>query len=138
MYQQIIKIYPFYKDSWIIVNSKIAEKHIDRSSFIYGQTGIPKDIAYFFHADDLKPGEKIKVYLSFKGKLYEGEITMDINERIKLSWWKELRNEINSKLEFCSKYFIDDNCATDEIQDRPFIRFIRIREDTYKIEFIIR
>lgn len=138
MYQQIIKIYPFYKDSWIIISAKIAEKHIDRSAFIYGQTGIPRDIAHFFHADNLKSGEKIKAYLSFKEKLYDSEITMDITERIKLSWGKELRDEINSKLEFCSKYFIEDNCSTDEIQERPYIRFIKIRENTYKIEFIIR
>lgn len=138
MYQETIKVYPFYKDSWTIVSDKIAEKQVDRSIFKYGQFVIPKYIVYFFEADNLKPGNKNEINLFHSNKLYSADVTMDITEKIKLSFEKELKDVINTELFFCSRCFIEDDYATDEIKNRPYIRFNKVSENLYKIEFLIR
>lgn len=138
MYQQIINIYPVYKDSWTILSAETAEKHVDRSIFKYGQTGIPKEIKVFFHVENLKPGSREGITLLHNNKSYVGEISIDNTARTKLSWGKELNDVINTKLGYCSKYFIEDDRTTDEIVDRPYIKFTRVSDKAYKIELLIK
>jgi hypothetical protein len=71
-------------------------------------------------------------------KTYAAEISVDTASRAKLSWGKELNEVINTKLAYCSKYFVEDDCMTEEIDDRPFITFIRLSDIKYKIEFVIK
>lgn len=138
MQQQKIDIYPFYKDSWTIYNSKIAEKHVDRSIFMYGQTRLPKEVAAFLGSADLKHGYSKEIKLSHSNKLYIGEISTDTVGRTKLSWGKELRDVINAKLIYSSKFFIEEDCATDEMMNRPYIKFIKVSDILYKIELLFK
>lgn len=137
MQQQKFDIYPFYKDSWTIYNSKIAEKHVDRSIFMYGQTRLPREVAAFLGVEDLKHGYNKEIKLSHSNTLYIGEISTDITGRTRLSWGKELKDVINSKLIYSSKYFIEEDCSTDEMENRPYIKFIKV-SDMYKIELVFK
>jgi hypothetical protein len=138
MQQQIINVYPVFKDSWTIHSAEIAEKHVDRSIFRYEQAYIPKEITAFFHVEDLKPGSSKKIDLLHSNKSYAAEISVDNTSRARLSWGKELSKVINDKMAYCSKYFIEEDCTTEKIDDRPFIMFLRLSDIKYKVEFLIK
>jgi hypothetical protein len=138
MQQQIINVYPVFKDSWTLLSDEIAEKQVNKSIFKYGQVCISKEITIFFHVEGLKPGSSKKIELLHGPKSYAAEISVDITSRTRLTWGKELSNVINTKLAYCSKYFIEDDYTTEEIDDRPFIMFTRVSDAAYKMELLIK
>ncbi|MDP4146978.1 MAG: hypothetical protein Q8936_21310 [Bacillota bacterium] len=131
-------MYPYYKDSWTLVSDKIAEKHVDKSVFKYFQTGIPKEITSFFEINTLGDDSKIQITLIHSNNVYDAVIYIDPKKRAKLLFGKELGSIINKRLTSWSEYFVNKDCTTNEISERPYIRLIKISGIRYNIELTIK
>lgn len=79
-------------DSWDIVSDKTAIKHCDKSFFNYNGSGIPKEICWFFGAQDLLPGGKIAITLQYQQKTYDARIINESTDRrrTRIFWGSEL------------------------------------------------
>lgn len=75
-------------DSWEIIDDVTAIKTCDKSFFAYNGSGVPKEICWFFDAEDIPQGENKSVKLIFKGKEYLGKLTNDTTDRrrIQIRW----------------------------------------------------
>ena len=75
-------------DSWEIIDDVTAIKTCDKSFFAYNGSGVPKEICWFFDAENIPQGENKSVKLIFKGKEYLGKLTNDTTDRrrIQIRW----------------------------------------------------
>ncbi len=75
-------------DSWEIIDDVTAIKTCDKSFFAYNGSGVPKEICWFFDAEDIPQGDNKSVKLIFKGKEYLGKLTNDTTDRrrIQIRW----------------------------------------------------
>jgi hypothetical protein len=130
--------------SWTTINSDVAVKKMDRSSFIHHGTVIPnKDkVRSFFDLFDIKQGYRRHINLIFQEKSYEAVISADIqtNPRTRLIWHEDFASVIRSNMPSWHQYFSSNY---DALQDSPEMRFIktgRLNEfkqpNEFKIEFI--
>lgn len=96
-------------DSWEIVDEHTAIKTCDKSFFEHNGSGVPKEICWFFDADDLPKGESKQVILSYDGTDYTGRISNDTTDRrrIRIFWntdlgsiFKSLRKDMAQRLVF--------------------------------------
>ena len=79
-------------DSWEIVNESTAIKHCDKSFFEHNGSGVPKDICWFFNADNLTAGKTKQIKLIYNGDEYTGRVSNDTTDRrrIRIFWNAEL------------------------------------------------
>ena len=79
-------------DSWEIVNASTAIKHCDKSFFEHNGSGVPKDICWFFDADNLNAGKTKQIKLIYNGDEYTGKVSNDTTDwrRIRIFWNAEL------------------------------------------------
>lgn len=79
-------------DSWEIVDETTAIKICDKSFFDYNGSGVPKEICWFFDAEDIASGNQKPIKLIFDGKEYSGKLTNDTTDRrrIQVRWNSEL------------------------------------------------
>ncbi|WP_081702961.1 HNH endonuclease [Desulfuromonas sp. TF] len=77
--------------SWTIDGFNIAEKVLDKSTFLHRGTGIPIDIRGFFIAGAMRQGESRPVTLIYQGRGYRAHIDMEASEtaRTRLFWESE-------------------------------------------------
>ncbi len=68
-------------DSWEIFDEKTAIKHCDKSFFDYNGSGVPKEICWFFDADDLSQGETLALQFRYNGIFYGGRISNESSDR---------------------------------------------------------
>ena len=84
-------------DSWEILSSDIAVKTCDKSFFEHNGSGVPKDICWFFNAEDIPSGESRKITLRFEGTDYSAKVRNDSTDRrrIQILWNADLGKQFN-------------------------------------------
>ena len=84
-------------DSWEIIDEVTAIKHCDKSFFEHNGSGVPKDICWFFDAEDMKPGETKQIRFLFAGKQYQGKVANNTTDRrrIRIFWNADLSKLFN-------------------------------------------
>ena len=84
-------------DSWEIVTEDIAVKNCDRSFFEHNGSGIPKEIRWFFDAENLQPGEQQQIKLVYNGVEYIARISNDSTDRqrVRLFWKNDLAKQFS-------------------------------------------
>lgn len=65
--------------SWRLISKDTAIKRLDKSAFVHGATGIPKDIRHFFRFDNTKEGERKEVIIQYKSNDFDFT-TVFVNE----------------------------------------------------------
>lgn len=78
--------------SWEIIDKNTAVKHCDKSFFDYNGSGVPKEICWFFGAEDLEQGAKIQISLIYGGKQFNGRISKESSDwrRVQIFWGADL------------------------------------------------
>lgn len=81
-------------DSWEIIDENTAIKTCDKSFFEHKGSGVPKNICWFFDAEDISSGESNEVKLLFDGNTYIGKVRNDTTDRrrIQIFWNADLAN----------------------------------------------
>ena len=79
-------------DSWEIVDENTAIKTCDKSFFAYNGSGVPKEICWFFDAENIPTGTNKAVKLIFNGQEYAGKLSNDTTDRrrIQIRWSGDL------------------------------------------------
>lgn len=79
-------------DSWEIVDEITAIKTCDKSFFDYNGSGVPKEICWFFDAEDLSSGETKSIKVVYNGKEYAGKVSNDTTDRrrVRIFWSTDL------------------------------------------------
>jgi len=79
-------------DSWKIVDETTAIKTCDKSFFDYNGSGVPKEICWFFDAENISNGSGKPITLIFNGKEYSGILKNDTTDRrrIQIRWNSDL------------------------------------------------
>ena len=108
-------------DSWEIINETTAIKTCDKSFFEYKGSGVPKEICWFFDAENIPKGSSKPINLLFggnSGKNYKGVLKNDSTDRrrIQIRW--------NSDLGQLFEQFKDLNAKA---------KFVKTDVDTYEI-----
>ena len=81
-------------DSWEIIDENTAIKTCDKSFFEHKGSGVPKNICWFFDAEDVSSGESNEIELLFDGNTYIGKLRNDTTDRrrIQIFWNTDLAN----------------------------------------------
>ncbi len=84
-------------DSWEIVSELIAVKTCDLSFFNHNGSGIPKEIRWFWDADDLQNGSRKDFKFCYEGNLYSAHVEKESSTtgRTRLFWETNLGKEFN-------------------------------------------
>lgn len=79
-------------DSWEIIDETTAVKTCDKSFFEYNGSGVPKEICWFFDAEDLSSGETKAIKVVYNEKEYAGKVANDTTDRrrVRIFWSTEL------------------------------------------------
>ena len=79
-------------DSWEIVDETTAIKTCDKSFFDYNGSGVPKEICWFFDAENLSSGETKTIKVQYNGKEYSGKVANDTTDRrrVRIFWSADL------------------------------------------------
>ena len=117
--------------SWEIINYKIAIKNCDKSFFEHRGSGVPKEIRWFFNAENMSNGEQIKLTLIYEGKNYEAHIDMETSKhsRTRIFWVTDLKKEFDNILVNYRKNPQNKN-------KYPSVSFTRVSKNCYELEFI--
>lgn len=93
-YEEEHKIGTF--DSWEIIDENTAIKTCDKSFFEHKGSGVPKNICWFFDAEDISSGESNEVELLFDDNTYIGKVRNDTTDRrrIQIFWNADLANSL--------------------------------------------
>ena len=83
-------------DSWTIVDENTAIKKCDKSFFDYRGSGVPKEICWFFDAEEMELGQVIPIKLIYQGSEYEGKIRNETSDRrrVRLFWSSDLARRL--------------------------------------------
>ncbi|MFQ8632396.1 MAG: HNH endonuclease [Intestinibacter bartlettii] len=117
--------------SWEIIDDITAIKNCDKSFFEHNCSGVPKEIRWFFDSKDIKNGNKILLTLIYQDKKYEAHIEIQNFEspRTRMRWNGDLKKEFDEVLK-------DYRVKSGKENGYPSIKFTKISEDIYEIEFI--
>ena len=107
--------------SWNVINENTVIKKCDTSFFEHNGSGVPKQIKWFFAAEELKYGDKRMITLIYSGKEYNVRLELVKNDRCRIIWHSDLAHKFTS-------FFSPDTEA--------FIRFYKQATDTYSVEFL--
>jgi len=79
-------------DSWEIIDETTAVKTCDKSFFDYNGSGVPKEICWFFDAENFVSGEIKAIKLLFNGQVYSGKVANDTTDRrrVRIFWSADL------------------------------------------------
>ena len=79
-------------DSWEIIDESTAIKTCDKSFFEHNGSGVPKDICWFFQAEDIPSGESVQVTIRYNGSDYIAKVRNDSTDRrrIQILWTADL------------------------------------------------
>ncbi|MGB7606441.1 MAG: EVE domain-containing protein [Lutisporaceae bacterium] len=133
-YKLYSQTFPIIQDSWTIYDETTFVKQMDKSTFLHKGTGIPKSIKQFFNVECLKQGEKRKVIVGYQNKEFEFKIECENSdlERTRLFWKSDFADIINNKYAI----YLTSYKQSQKIDSFPSIRFKKICNDKYNIEFI--
>lgn len=91
--EQPLFVHPTGKfDSWEIIDENTAIKTCDKSFFEHNGSGVPKDICWFFNAEDAVSGETKPLTILFNNKQFNGKVSNDTTDRrrVRIFWKAEL------------------------------------------------
>lgn len=82
--------------SWEIIDEMTAVKTCDKSFFEHNETGVPRDISWFFCADSIVCGDSKNIDLLFNGRHFVGKVSREPSEhaRIRISWNTDLADQL--------------------------------------------
>ena len=124
-------------DSWEIIDENTAIKHCDKSFFDYNGSGVPKDICWFFGAEDLAQGASIQISLIYDGEQFDGHISIESadSRRVRILWssalgklFAERRNVTNVTATFKKTA---DNTYSVHLSDSNEVDFDSHNSDSY-------
>ena len=127
--------FPIIVDSWEVLSSSIAIKHLDKSAFHHHGTGIPAKIRPFFGLEDFLEGENRPTTLLYKDKSFSARFYVDPIKRLRLFWKADFDDVLKKELPGWFEKF----SKSEEVNDEPpVMRFEVLASDknTYSIEFI--
>ena len=107
--------------SWNVINEYTIIKKGDTSFFEHHGSGIPKQVRWFFAAEELEYGDKKDITLIYSGKEYYGRLEIDKLNRCRLFWHSDLAHKF--------KAFYRPETET-------LIRFYKQAANTYCVEFL--
>ena len=86
-------------DSWEIIDEITAIKTCDKSFFEHNGSGVPKDICWFFSANQLERGETKRITLQYEGSEYAGRIANESSDRrrMRIFWSTDLGKRFAEK-----------------------------------------
>lgn len=104
--------------SWEIIDECTAIKTCDKSFFADNGSGVPKEICWFFDAEDIPVGNTQSVLLMFDGIEYSGRLSNDSTDRrrMRIHWQSDLGRRF---------YFYKDKNAV--------AKFVKIDNGKYEI-----
>lgn len=125
--------YPSIFFSWTLISEHAVIKEIDKSVFISKETGIPKEISFFFELDDMYISEKRNIQLILNNIAYEAYFYKDPSrsERLKIRWKNDLQEQININFSKVMKDILQNKEV--QIHNKPLIEFIKIDSVHYEI-----
>jgi len=105
-------------DSWEIIDDVTAIKSCDKSFFDYNGSGVPKEICWFFDAEEISTGQSKIVSLIYNGEKFVGKLSNDTTDRrrIQIRWNSDLGNKLKE-------------LRTDSIK----AKFVKIDDGVYEI-----
>ncbi len=108
-------------DSWEILSADIAIKTCDKSFFEHNGSGVPRDICWFFNAEDIPSGENRIITLRYEGSDYSAKVRNDSTDRrrIQILWNAELSKRFNRYAK----------------AEAPKAQFTRISDTVYEVSF---
>lgn len=110
-------------DSWIVQNEILAVKETDKSVFEHHGSGIPKDIRWYFEADNLSMNDRLDITLVYQGINYKAYIKREAAlGRTRMFWYSGLSKKLNDYYDSKDKY--------------PLLLFEREEQARYKIKFL--
>ena len=109
-------------DSWEIVDEVTAIKTCDKSFFEYKSTGVPKEICWFFDADNIAAGTNKMIKLVYGGRTYSAKVSNDTSDRrrISISWYSELGT-------LFSEYK----------NEKARVKFVKVNPDVFEVSVLI-
>lgn len=127
-------MYPIKQHSWTIYNPNVFVKLMDKSSFIYKGSGIPKEIIPFWEVEPLEPGGRKYLNLIYRNKKYDMRIERERihYRRVRMFWDLDLAKVISEKFPKHYDRLINDQPC----DDFPSMRFNKIDKYNYEVEFI--
>lgn len=115
------------------VEKKIASKVLDKSSFVHGGTGIPKDITSFFVKLEMQPGEQVPIKLIYEGTTYQAYLEKEtgLNGRTRMFWRPRFRDMLREKYAY-----IYNSYQKDAEPDKQVIMHLeKGAQQSYKVSF---
>lgn len=110
-------------DSWIVQNDTIAAKETDKSVFEHHGSGIPKDIRWYFEAQELSMEDRLDISLVYEDVEYAAYIKREASlGRTRMFWYSDLSERFNAYYK--------------SIDTFPILLFERDGQARYKINFI--
>ena len=109
--------------SWNVVDDTTIIKKGDKSFFEHNGSGVPKEIKWFFGAENMKYGERRDIQFIYLNSVFEGRLEIDKLERCRVFWHSDLGEHFRT-------YYHKDS------GEFPLIRFHILDYDKYEIEFI--
>jgi hypothetical protein len=113
--------YPSSAYSWDVLSDDVAIKHLDKSSFLYRGTGIPREIASFFELPENGLLAPKPIQLMLGTTIYEAHIHMDaVNSRYRLFWKTDFADQLIERF----PYIYRKHALNEEYDDEnPVMRF---------------
>lgn len=123
-------------NSWELVNSNVALKTLDRSAYLYKMTGVPMGIRSFFDKK-LQKNDSKEIKLIYKNIEYYADFELDdfVNPRSRIRWGNDFGDLIKDVLP--EYYDIFNNKKDTKNLVLPKMKFEKLKEDSYLIDFII-
>lgn len=109
-------------DSWIIRNDNLAAKETDKSVFEHHESGIPKEVRWYFEAEELSKDERLDVVLVYENIEYRAYIKQSVG-RTRIFWYADLSEKFNEFYNVVKTY--------------PILLFEREGMARYKVKFIV-
>ena len=108
-------------DSWEIVDEMTAVKTCDKSFYAYNGSGVPKELCWFFDAEDIPAGQGKTIKLIFEEKEYTGKLSNDTTDRrrIQIRWNRDLTKDL--------EYYKTDGAKA---------QFVKVKEGVYQLDMI--
>jgi 5-methylcytosine-specific restriction enzyme A len=124
--------FPFSSYSWIMYSAAVAVKQMDKSAFLHGGTGVPKEILFFFNFDPAD--ERKQISLVHSDKIYNGHLSPDAeNQRVRLFWKTPFSKLIEGLMPNQYLQFKNDDSSTLTPAE---MRFVKKGDDVYVVDFL--
>ena len=129
----LLNSFPILAFSWVIQSPYFFTKKMDKSVFLYSNTGIPREIRGFFGAQDIKLKEKKEIIFKHKENFYKAYIECTSSNKARIIWHRDFSSVINNELSQWARYF---RIFKEAEEIYPEMQLIREEENLYNIQFI--